>query len=181
DRVLRGTLLRFADSNWTRGKEAEPVERGTQLVATGTQAAQVRWQDGKPVEWRLQEPGRRLPEREELGDNDPTKWELGPDGKTPRDPWQSTRYVYLIDAASAEAFTFSTSSWGGREAVINLGDSIARMRSAHPNAMPVVALEAAPMLTRFGRKSRPVFRIVGWKALGSPALPANEEPEELPF
>jgi len=29
ERVLRGTLLKFADSNWTRGKETEPVKRGT--------------------------------------------------------------------------------------------------------------------------------------------------------
>lgn len=181
ERVLRGTLLRFADSNWTRGKEATPIERGTQLVATGTRAAQVRWQDGKPVEWRWQEPGRRLPEREELGDNDPTKWALGPDGG-PRDPWQSMRYVYLLDPASAEMFTYSTSSFAGREAVVDLADSIARMRVAQPNAMPIVALESAPMITKFGRKSRPIFKVVGWKALGSsPALPATEEPEELPF
>jgi hypothetical protein len=30
--------------------------------------------------------------------------------------------------------------------------------------VPVVALEAAPMQTRFGRKSKPTFKIVGWKA-----------------
>jgi len=180
ERVLRGTLLKFADSNWARGKEASPIERGTQLVATGTRAAQVRWQDGKPVEWRWQEPGRRLPEREELGDNDPTKWALGPDGKTPRDPWQNTRYIYLLDPDTAEAFTFSTSSWGGREAVINLGDAIARMRMAHPNAMPIVALEAAPMITKYGRRSKPTFKIVGWKATGN-EVPELIEPDELPF
>jgi hypothetical protein len=70
--------------------------------------------------------------------------------------------------------------------VINLGDQVARMRMAHPNITPVVSLEAAPMLTRFGKKSKPVFRIVDWKAAGSGVweeqkqLPP-QEPEELPY
>jgi hypothetical protein len=182
ERVLRGTLLKFSDWNWTRGKEVEPVKRGTQLVAIGTAAAWVKWKDGKPAETRLREPGTKMPDREQLGDLDPVTWEAGPDNK-PRDPWRNTRFVYLIDPNTAEAFTFSTSSWGGLEAVINLGDAIARMRLAHPNAMPIVALEAAPMITRYGRKSKPTFKIVGWKAAGDgvPELPSNEELEELPY
>jgi hypothetical protein len=181
ERVLRGTLLRFSDWNWTRGKEATPIEKGTKLVALGTAAAWVRWERGKPVEYRMRQSGKPLPDREELGSTDQSQWEVAPDGKTPRDPWQSTRFVHLVDADSAEMFTFSTSSWGGREAVINLGDAIARMRSAHPKALPVVALDAAALLTRFGRKSRPVFKIVDWKATGSGVWDAPQEPAELPF
>jgi hypothetical protein len=182
ERVLRGTLLKFSDWNWTRGKEASPIEKGTKLVAIGTAAAWARWACGKPVEYRMRQSGKPLSDREELGSLDTGSWEVGPDGKTPRDPWQSTRLVYLVDPDTAEAFTFSTSSWDGREAVINLGDSIARMRSAHPKALPVVALEAAPMATKYGRKSKPVFKIVDWKAVGSGVWddPA-QEPNELPY
>jgi hypothetical protein len=50
--------------------------------------------------------------------------------------------------------------------VANLGDAIARMRSAQPGAVPVVELEAAAMQTKFGRKSKPVFKITQWKVLG---------------
>jgi hypothetical protein len=162
-RVLRGSLLRFADWNWTVGKEHTPVEKGTQLVAIGVAAGWVKWQGGKPVETRLRQPGQKLAEREELPDLEQLKWEKGPDGQY-RDPWQSTRFVYLIDPKTAEAFTFSTSSWGGREAVINLGDAIARMRSVRPSATPVVTLDSAPMPTRYGRKSKPVFKIVDWNS-----------------
>jgi hypothetical protein len=111
------------------------------------------------------------------------------DGR-PKDPWAHTRFVYLVDPKTAEAFTFSTSSWGGREAVVNLGDAIARMRSAHPDAMPVVELAAAPMQTRFGRKSKPTFKIAGWKAAGGevrevrqlpPQTRAQELDDELPW
>jgi hypothetical protein len=181
ERVLRGTLLKFSDWNWTRGKEASPIEKGTKLVALGTAAAWVRWEHGKPVEYRMRQASKPLPDREELGHTDQAAWELGPDDKTPRDPWQSTRLVYLVDPDTAEAFTFSTSSWGGREAVINLGDAIARIRSAHPKALPVVALDAAPMMTKFGRKSKPVFKIVDWKATGSGVWDAPQEPIELPY
>jgi len=190
ERVLRGSLLRFNDWNWTRGKEAEPVEKGTKLVALGTAAAWSRWAGGKPVEYRMRQAGKPLPDREELGSTDPTSWELMPDRKTPRDPWQSTRFVYLVDPDTAEAFTFSTSSFGGHEAVRNLADSIARVRSAHPGALPIVSLEAAAMHTRYGRKSKPLFRIVGWKATGSAGVwdaqlppPAQhpQECDELPY
>jgi len=110
ERVLRGTLLRFHDWNWTRGKEAEPVEKGTKLVALGAAAGWVRWAAGAPAEYRMRQNGKPLPDREELGNTDPTSWELMPDGNTPRDPWQSTRFVYLVNPDTAEAFTFSTSS-----------------------------------------------------------------------
>jgi len=126
-KVLRGTLLKFADWKWIKGAEATEVEEGTQLVALGTTAAWVKWQGGKPVQYVMRQPGQKLPDREELGDLDEALWELGPDNK-PRDPWQSTRFVYLLDPISVEMFTFSTSSAGGRSAVIDLADQIARMR-----------------------------------------------------
>jgi hypothetical protein len=126
-----------------------------------TSAAWVRWADGKPAEYRVRRPGESLPDRDDLGDTDESEWQTGPDGK-PRDPWQNTRFVYLIDPETAEAFTFSTSSWGGRGAVIDLGDQIKRMRFARPGAVPVVELHAAPMPTKFGKKSKPLFKVVDW-------------------
>jgi hypothetical protein len=162
ERTIKGTLLKFADWRWTSGKEATPVEIGTKLVALATNAMWVRWQDGKPVEYRIREPGRRLPDRDELGHDDENEWEAGPDGK-PKDPWQNTRLVYLVDPDTAEAFTFSTATGGGRGAVADLGDAITRMRRVHRDAVPIVELQAAEMPTKFGRKSKPVLKIVGWK------------------
>ena len=186
-KVLRGTLLKFADWKWIKGVEATEVEEGTQLVALGTTAAWVKWQGGKPVQYVMRQPGQKLPDREELGDLDEALWELGPDNK-PRDPWQSTRFVYLLDPISVEMFTFSTSSAGGRSAVIDLADQIARMRKlGHPNASPIVELGSAPMQTKFGRKSKPVFKIVKWygggsepKEIAPPSL-QGETSDEIPF
>jgi hypothetical protein len=134
----------------------------------------VKWQGGKPVEYRHREPGAPMPERHELGDNDRTEWEAGPDGAL-RDPWQPTRFVYMIDPQTAEAFTFSTSSGGGLDCVINLADQIKRMRGKHPNAVPLVELGAAPMSTRFGRKSKPTLKVVGWRTAAESVLIEQSE------
>ena len=179
-RLIRGSLLKFADWKWSIGKEKEAVEvkEGRRLIAVATAAAWVKWQGGKPVEYRLREPGVPMPERGELGDNDRAGWEAGPDGK-PRDPWQNTRFVHLIDPQTAEAFTFSTSSWGGRDCVINLADQIKRMRGKHPDAVPLVELGAAPMSTKFGRKSKPTLKVVGWRKTAASVV--IEQPErQLP-
>jgi hypothetical protein len=184
ERVIKGTLLKFADGRWTKGKEGTPVEDGTRLVAVSTAAGWVKWKDSKPAEYRMRPPGHRLPDREELGELDEAAWEAGPDGKA-RDPWQSTRFVYLVDLMTAEAFTFSTSGFGGRAAVSDLADQIQRMRFARPGAVPVVELRAAPMLTKFGRKSKPWFKVVGWRSGGSdegngaPLPPSSGQPPEL--
>jgi hypothetical protein len=166
ERQIRGTLLKFADWRWSAGKEGTPIEDGTKLVALATAAMWQRWENGRPVESRIREPGRRLPDRDELGFDDEAEWEAGPSGQ-PQDPWRNTRLVYLVDPQTAEAFTFSTSSWGGRGAVNDLGDQITRMRTVHRDAVPIVELQAAEMPTKFGRKSKPVFKIVGWKSADS--------------
>jgi hypothetical protein len=175
ERTIRGTLLKFADWRWTSGKEAAPIADGTRLVALATAAMWQRWQGGKPVEVVLRQPGRRLPEREELSHQNQNEWEEGPNGER-KDPWQNTRLVYLVDPSTAAAFTFSTSSWGGRGAVTDLADAIARMRTVYADAVPIVELRAAEMPTKYGRKSKPLFKIVGWKSADSEkALPVERE------
>jgi len=177
ERMIRGRLLKFADWRWTAGKENEEIASGTKLVAMATAAAWIRWENGRPVETIVRQPGKPLPEREDLGHDDENEWEEGPSGD-PQDPWRNTRMVYLVDPETAEAFTFSTSSWGGRQAVIDLGDAILRMRMVHPDATPIVALQAAEMPTKFGRKSKPVFKVVGWKSANlGPEGPPPDAPQ----
>jgi hypothetical protein len=174
-RIIRGSLLKFADWKWFIGKsmEAVPVKEGRRLAATNCAAGWVKWEDGKPVEYRMREPGGRLPERGELGDNDQGKWEVGPDGH-PRDPWQNTLFVYLIDPQTAEEFTYSTSSLGGRDCVINLAGQIKRIRGKYSEAVPLVELGAAPMRTKYGSRSKPVLKVIDWLNTAPVVI---EEPE----
>jgi hypothetical protein len=169
ERVIKGTLLKYSDWKWTKGKESIEVEKGITLVALGTTAAWVKWSGGKPVEYIMRQPGKKLPERDELGDLDKTKWELGPDGQ-PKDPWQNTRFVYFVDPVSAEAYTFVTASWGGRQAVNDLADQIQRVRYGNPGGSPLVELHAEPWGTKYGRKSKPFFKVIDWLGGGQQAI-----------
>lgn len=168
--VIRGAILKFADWRWTYGQEGTVLKEGTRLLAVGCQHAWVKWADGKPAQYIMRTPGEQLPDREDLGDMNKGAWELGFDD-APKDPWQETRFVWLV-GDNAEAFTFSTSSWGGRGAVVELADQISRMRCARPGAMPIIELGAAEMKTRYGKKSKPVFKVVAWR-YGDGSAPAD--------
>lgn len=179
-RMIRGQLLKFADWNWRVGKEGAPFDTKARLLAAlATSAAWIRWESGKPVETRIRRPGERMPEREDLGYTDEEDWEFGPGGDK-QDPWANTRLVFFADETTAEAFTFSTSSYGGRDAVIALGDAIARMRRVHPDAVPIVELQAQEMVTKYGRKSKPYFKITGWKSASPESSDANAPSPRAP-
>jgi hypothetical protein len=178
ERVIKGTLLKFADWNWTKGKDTE-LEKGISFAALSTAAGWVKWWEGKPIQYKMREPGRSLPEREELGDLDQSEWEVGPNGEL-KDPWQNTRFVYLVDPKTAEAYTFATATWGGRQAVNDLAEQIQRMRYGRPGAVPLVELDAAPMQTKFGRKSKPFFKVVEWVGGEQPAIDQPDAPALAP-
>ena len=50
-------LSRFKDGDFLRGFDKTEVEEGTRLriAPTSVQDGYVRWEDGKPVDWRLRE------------------------------------------------------------------------------------------------------------------------------
>jgi hypothetical protein len=177
--MIRGSLLKYADWRWTVGKENTPLKQGIQLVAIGGATAWVKWEENKPIEHRVLRPGERMPEREELGEMNEGLWERDQRGD-PKDPWRSTRYIYFIDPLTAELYTYATASWGGRSAAIMLSDQIARMRTAHPSAVPVIEFGAAEMKTRYGLKSKPVFKVVGWRKMDQVQPIAAPEPLALP-
>jgi hypothetical protein len=119
-----------------------------------------------------------MPNKDDMPDRDENAWELGPNNR-PRDPWQNTRFVYLVDPETAEAFTFSTSTYGGRDAVSELAEQIQRMRFARPGAAPIVELRSAPMKTDYGMKSKPVLKVVGWTDGGAVSEAVSEEPKAI--
>jgi hypothetical protein len=56
------------------------------------------------------------------------------------------------------------------------------VRFNHPGAVPVVELLAAPMMTKFGKKSKPLFKVVDWRNGGAtgatiPVRPRIEPPK----
>jgi hypothetical protein len=153
-RLIHGTIMKFVDWRCYAGKQATPIEDGTKLVALATMALWQRWENGKFKASRASRENFSLLVRRSATPTRPEK---------PNDPWANTRLVYFVHPVSAAIYTFSTKSGGGRSAVSALAGAIKRMRTAHPNAVPIVELRAEEMPTKHGLKSKPKFLVVGWK------------------
>ncbi len=132
--------------------------------------------------WKNSAPGRvqmvRIdqlhlhPRREDLGDTDPSKWEVGPDGEQ-KDPWARTVRMGLFDLETRETGYFTSSSYGGRDAVNAFCAAYEKDRLRFPGQVPIVQLESASYRHKtYGKVHKPSFEIVGWTTLdGSEALP----------
>jgi hypothetical protein len=183
--MLRGQLLKCSDGHWLVGREGTPLEPNIRMVAIGAGMAWVRWHNNQPVQNLVRKPGEKMKERSELQPPKPNEndgafqfgheYELAQDGRV-KDPWQNTRFLWLTDPRTAALYTFSTSSWAGRDAVAGLGDQIVRMRMARPGVSPVLEFESGPLQTKFGRKFKPVLKIVGWVGDSQSPLRVGETP-----
>jgi hypothetical protein len=127
------------------------------------------------------------PHRDELSDRDPSKWEIGLDGK-PSDPWQHHTYLVLQKGDTAELFTFVTSSATGHRAVGNLLRHYDRMQRTNPGELPVVRLKTGGFQhrdDRVGWVATPVFTVVGRAPKNSAAAPdtspSSDMDDEIPF
>jgi hypothetical protein len=114
-----------------------------------------------------------MPPREELGDNDETKWLPGLDGQ-PDDPWKHQILLVLQRGDTAALYTFSTQSKTGRRAVGNLLRHYDRMRKTHPDELPVVRLKVGGFNhrdERIGWVLTPTFAVAGRAPKDSVATP----------
>jgi hypothetical protein len=183
-RSIEGELLTFATRQYFVGgsKYRKELATGTSLAALSVKAVWKRWQDKRVVEL-ITEVGGRYPRREELGYRDESKWERGLDGR-PADPLQDSREILFANPTTFEAYTFCTSSLGGRRSVDELDSAMRNARRIRPDAVPLVSLESQPMPTRYGVKSRPYFRILNWSTPGAeqPAIapPVNDLDDPIP-
>jgi hypothetical protein len=172
--MIVGKMLKYIDGRYTVDK-TETMPANTTLVAVGTITAWVHWENSKPIEHRITQPGQSHPYRDELPDQDEKNWPPGMNDE-PSDPWRDTRYLHLIDPQTGADYTFVTDSFGGRRAVGDLKSQIANVRSVHPEAVPLVQLATTTMKTRFGQKPRPEFKIVGWRGMHDTATPPQDAP-----
>lgn len=167
-----GSLLTFHQSfGWQyndEDSEKVALEAGTQLLAV-MPVLQVGWQkwDGtRPAgdEFGLPAEGYRIPDRASLGDSDESTWAPDKEG-SPRDPWQETALLPLVDPKTKKVFTYSTSSWSGRGAVGGLLKEFAAHVRQKPNELPILTLGSGVKKSRdpeIGRYKVPLLKIVGW-------------------
>ena len=164
-RQIQGTLLRYDDKQWFAGKEKTVIPNGSRFIALDIKAGWKHWEKGKVVDFVTEIDGH-YPKRYELGNDDESVWECGPDDE-PTDPWQNSREVLLIDPHTCATYTFCTASGGGRSAVDDLKAAIRNARRLRPGVVPMVSLEWQVMDTKHGRKSKPYFKILDWSIPGA--------------
>jgi len=130
-----------------------------------------KWVDGKPADQRmgLVGDGFQPPRRNELGDDDEALWERMPDG-SPRDPWQYTNVVVMMEPESGELYTFSMGSRGALTAIGVLSKAYGERERAYPKQFPLVELGVRSYVhSEYGEQRVPTFKVLEWR----------EAPEEL--
>jgi hypothetical protein len=165
--TIFGTLLRFTKGDYLAGEDGKAIAEGTVFTADVDELMDgwVKWSDGRPVEHimvRVAE-GQELPKRADLGDDDSTRWERDSSGE-PRDPWQRTNYLPMMDEAG-ELFTFATSSRGGLVAIAGLCRTYGRFRPRHQDVHPMIAVEVHSYQhhkREYGRIKVPRFTLISW-------------------
>lgn len=168
------------------------VPHGTQYTAhcVGWTKCWIKFIDQQVVDRKMYRValGERSPDRDQLDDNDRSKWAPGPNGQ-PSDPWVY-QYLLPMEDEAGELVVFVTSSIGGKRAVADLCKSYSRraQRTGTP-AQPLIKLAGAVMPTRmFGDVPRPNFEIIGWDSAkegireikGADTL-KDEMEDEIPF
>jgi hypothetical protein len=188
-----GRFLKFKDGDYLyqppNEKKPTVIPVGTRLIADmpSLQRGWVRWRDKEPVdrEMGLVFEAYQPPRRDDLGDNDKQLWETNNDGSL-RDPWQKTDQLVLrsVDDPTDDdaAFTFATSSWGGRRAVRDLCKVYGKERRARPGQLPVVQLDVDSFMHEdYGRIKRPKFVVTGWTDGSPEATNNNGGADDVPF
>jgi hypothetical protein len=167
-RSIIGDLLKFGKGDFLAGMENREIRLGTKFTAVmdSLMAGYQHWWNATPGEQRMGPVAKGyVPcKRKELGDTDEKEWEVDDDGR-PRDPWQFTNYLVLVQMDEGQIYTFATSSRGGLGAVGELCKTFGKHVRQHPDEYPIIELGVGSYQHRnksFGRIKYPIFKIVGW-------------------
>ena len=106
--LIVGKMLKFTIDSKYKIDKADILPDNTTLVAVDVTTAWVKWQNDKPIEHRITQPGQGHPDRDDLPDQDKATWEPGLNGE-PAFPWRDTRYLRLIDPRTGTSGTMTVS------------------------------------------------------------------------
>jgi hypothetical protein len=98
-------------------------------------------------------------------------------------PGKIRGYLQLICQKTGADYTFIGDSHGAHRAVGDLKAQIRNVRTAHPGAMPIIALDGTAMKTRYRMRPRPQFNVADWidKQQDTAPLQLAAPDEENPF
>lgn len=171
--AIAGQMLKFKKGKYYVGKgDGEELPLGMQLVVLSTTVGWQKWVDGERVDQRFRIAGARLPTREQLGDEDLIDAE--------DDPWQLTRFLYLLDPKTATDYTFVTTSWGGHDAIRTLSRQIAIRRANGSGADAIIKLGVGHKHSKnYGSIPAPKFEVIGWTGESAKPVPAISKPSKF--
>jgi len=165
DQAIKGPIVKCVDARWSV-RDGTELKDGEPLLCFGTTQGNQRFIDNVS-ELILKQPGKPLPDVDELNEQIPTdEWEEGLN-REPRPPWQRVYLVYLIRMHDASMLTFISGTSGARIAYNKLTSQVYTMRLLRgANMAPIVKLSSKPMKTKFGTKMRPDFEVVDFREIG---------------
>jgi hypothetical protein len=184
----REKLLKFVKGKYKIRDDEVPL--GTQYVVHANQLTYcwIKFRDKQVVEPRLHGKAAEKwvpPEREELDDNDKSKWEIGLDGE-PKDPWVFQHLLPFENLETGEVLIFATSSNGGQIATEELVREYARrLKRKGSRALPIVKLASTTFTSKkYGEVLRPDFVVDGWEDAPTgdhKSTAAHDMDDEIPF
>jgi hypothetical protein len=174
-------LFNGKTGDWTAGKDKREVPLGTKLIALLSETAVgfLRWNNGSAEKalMPLSSDPNLKELRKSLGDLDADAWEEETFAGMPKDPWQEAILLPLVDPESLDAFTFSTSSFGGRKAAKRLIRACIKQVRAAPETttghLPLIELGTSSYQhsnNKIGTIYAPKFEVLDWV----PTSAANE-------
>jgi hypothetical protein len=170
---IKGTMIKFTQNAEWVDSTGEVIPADRKLLVVEIAKVEQKWIDGLPVETRILAPDEFFRDTEVMNEAAPRSEWREAFGKS-IGPWQNSVMVYLFDPATAEGFTWPTSTAGGTRAVDELQGRVRRIRAMRgANFFPLVQLADTFMNTQYGGRQRPLFKVVDFVALGA----AEQQPQ----
>lgn len=162
----QGTFLTFKNGEFLFGQNGDELPIGTKLAANvgGLRVGWKRWFAGAVTDDMLEllVDQKPLQPRNSLGDMDPQMWERDEKTKEPRDPWQFTNELTLVDG-DGETYIYATASKGGIGAIGRLCKVYGKEYRQRPGMVPIVELATDFYMHKdYGKTYFPIFNLVDW-------------------
>jgi hypothetical protein len=187
-----GELLKFngKTGGYSAGKDNLPIEQGRLLAAVVPEmlAGHVLWMDGELADqsWLPAFQFDAREHRASLGNQDQDLWPKDEKGQAV-DPWKEGVMLPMVDPATREEFTFSSSSVGGVRASKRLTHMYVKQMKAAPETtrgcLPVVALSSSSYQhddKKRGTIYNPVFEGMDWIRASDLLLPPEPGSDSEP-
>jgi hypothetical protein len=103
-------------------------------------------------------PQDEAPDRASLGDTDESQWPKGKFSGEPEDPWTAVVELPLTHQTTGEEYILTCQS---KTSIGAAKDLFSQLRRLPPGHDPVIKLAVGTMQTKYGKRKKPIFTLVG--------------------